>query len=53
MRTLARKRFFQLWRDRFPDPDASPTPNAYTVWICTRLVVPGRPEGSPAVMPTR
>jgi hypothetical protein len=26
---------------------------SHTVWICTRLVVPGRPEGSPAVMPTR
>ena len=26
---------------------------AQTVWICSRLVVPGFPDGRPAVMPTR
>ena len=27
--------------------------HCYTSWICSRLVVPGLPEGRPAVMPTR
>src|ERR1700733_6293190 len=35
----------------FTEPEAGSRP--YSTWICTRLVVPGRPEGSPAVMPTR
>ena len=27
--------------------------NPYSTWICMSDVVPGRPEGNPAVMPTR